>query len=66
MEVIDKTIKKVEKVTLTTDEQIMLRKILTAVEEFTASGFNDYETDTDMLDNLNDLAYIGVIEQECD
>ena len=63
MEVIDKTIKKI---TLTTDEQILLRKIITAVDEFTASGMNDEETEADVMDNLRELAYCGFIEQECD
>ena len=66
MEVIDKTIKKITKVTLTVDEQILLRKIITAVDEFTASGLDGEETEADVMDNLRELAYGGFIEQECD
>ena len=62
MEVIEKTIKTIEKITLTEEEQKMLQEILEAVDKFTEDTCDIMMDDADVIDNLHELAYSGVLE----
>ena len=62
MEVIEKTIKTIEKITLTEEEQKMLQEILEAEDKFTDDNCDIMMDDEDVIDNLHELAYSGVLE----